>query len=69
VRGKDIYGRFPVIGVNTDDDVGQGRLLPGVSVDQYAATLGRWFGLSDAELADVFPNLRNFPVADLGFMT
>ncbi|RPH67627.1 MAG: DUF1501 domain-containing protein [Burkholderiales bacterium] len=69
VRGKDIYGRYPVIGVNTDDDVGQGRLLPAVSVDQYAATLGRWFGLSGAQLDEVFPNLRNFPLADLGFMT
>jgi uncharacterized protein (DUF1501 family) len=68
VRGKDIYGRYPVIGVNTDDDVGQGRLLPGLSVDQYAATLARWFGLSDDQLADVFPNLRNFPSSDLGFM-
>ena len=69
VRGKDIYGRYPIIGVNTDDDVGQGRLLPGLSVDQYAGTLARWFGLSDAQLADVFPNLRNFALADLGFMT
>lgn len=69
VRGKDIYGRYPVIGVNTDDDVGQGRLLPALSVDQYAGTLARWFGLSDAQLADVFPNLRNFALADLGFMT
>ena len=69
VRGRDIYGRYPVIGVNTDDDVGQGRLLPALSVDQYAGTLARWFGLSDAQLADVFPNLRNFALADLGFMT
>ncbi len=69
VRGKDIYGRYPVIGVNTDDDVGQGRLLPALSVDQYAGTLARWFGLSDAQLAEVFPNLRNFALADLGFMT
>ncbi|MCL4184223.1 MAG: DUF1501 domain-containing protein [Burkholderiaceae bacterium] len=68
VRGKDVYGRYPLIGVNTDDDVGQGRLLPGVSVDQYAATLARWFGLSDGDLGEVFPNLRNFPSADLGFM-
>jgi uncharacterized protein (DUF1501 family) len=68
VRGRDVYGRFPVIGVNTNDDVGQGRLLPGVSVDQYAATLGKWFGLSDQQLLDVMPNLKNFGVRDLGFM-
>ncbi|OJX03287.1 MAG: hypothetical protein BGO72_00685 [Burkholderiales bacterium 70-64] len=68
VRGKDIYGRYPVIGVNTADDVGQGRLLPAISVDQYAATLARWFGLDAGQLADVFPNLGNFAQADLGFM-
>ena len=68
VRGRDVYGRFPVIGVNTSDDVGQGRLLPGVSVDQYAATLGKWFGLSDQQLLDIMPNLKNFGVRNLGFM-
>jgi uncharacterized protein (DUF1501 family) len=68
VRGKDVYGRFPIIGVDTSDDVGQGRLLPGVSVDQYAATLGKWFGLSDNQLLDVMPNLANFSVRDLDFM-
>lgn len=69
VRGKDVYGRFPVIGTNTDDDVGQGRSLPAVSVDQYAGTLARWFGLSATQVDEVLPGLRNFPVADLGFMT
>jgi uncharacterized protein (DUF1501 family) len=68
VRGKDVYGRFPAIGVGTDDEVGQGRLLPAVSVDQYAATLGKWFGLSDAQLLDILPNLKNFSNHDLGFM-
>ena len=68
VRGKDIYGRYPVIGVNADDDVGQGRLLPSVSVDQYGATLARWFGLSDGDIDMVFPNIRNFGLRDLGFL-
>lgn len=70
VRGKDIYGRFPITGINTTDDVGQGRLLPVTSVDQYGATMARWFGLSEGQLDDVFPNLRNFGTArNLGFMT
>ena len=68
VRGGDIYGRFPVIGAGTDDDVGQGRLLPTIAVDQYAATLARWFGVDDARLDEVLPNLRNFATRDLGFM-
>ena len=65
VRGKDVYGRFPEIGssgngYSNPDDVGQGRLLPGMAVDQYAAALGRWFGASDTDLMTVMPNLKNF---------
>jgi len=68
VRGKDLYGAFPTIGVNTVDDVGSGRLLPKHSVDQYAGTLAKWFGLSDGQIATIFPNIVNFPQRDLGFM-
>ena len=39
------------------------------AVDQLGATLGKWFGLSDTQLLDVFPNLQNFSLRDLGFMT
>ncbi|MEI7444009.1 MAG: DUF1501 domain-containing protein [Burkholderiales bacterium] len=68
VRGKDLYGAFPTIGVNTVDDVGSGRLLPKLSVDQYAGTLAKWFGLSDPQIATIFPNIVNFAQRDLGFM-
>lgn len=68
VRGRQIAGRFPAIGINTNDDVGQGRLLPTVAVEQYASTLGRWFGASDAQLLDAMPNLANFTTRDLGLM-
>ena len=48
------------------------RLLPSTSVDQYAATLAKWFGVSNTELAGVLPNLSHFGGADyptdLGFM-
>ncbi len=66
VQGGQIHGRFPVLGVNTPDDVGQGRLLPQFSVEQYAAPLTRWMGL-DAGLQDlVLPNLRYFDRNALG---
>ena len=69
VAGGDLYGRYPLVGLDNADAVGQGRLLPSWSVDQYAATLGRWFGLTEAQLDDVFPGLVNFGSArDLGFM-
>jgi uncharacterized protein (DUF1501 family) len=67
VRGKEIYGRFPQVGINHDDEVGSGSFLPGVSVDQIGATIGRWFGVSETDLNDVFPNLPNFN-RNLGFM-
>lgn len=69
VRGNDMYGAFPEIGVGHANDIGNGALLPSISVDQYAATLASWFGLSASQLADVFPNLTNFSKRNLGFMT
>ncbi|WP_093555093.1 DUF1501 domain-containing protein [Pseudoduganella namucuonensis] len=68
VKGRDIYGQFPQIGLGHALDVGRGALLPTVSVDQYGATLGNWFGLSATQIADVFPNIGNYASRDLGFM-
>ncbi|MDN2709764.1 DUF1501 domain-containing protein [Janthinobacterium sp. SUN118] len=68
VKGRDIYGAFPTTGVGHELDVGSGALLPTTSVDQYGATLARWFGVADSQLASVFPNIGNFSRRDLGFM-
>lgn len=79
VRGGDLYGRFPAVGVknirdnnfdSSADQLANGALLPTTAVDQLGATLGRWFGLSDTQLADIFPNLAHFDPGrrDLGFM-
>ncbi|MBL0074842.1 MAG: DUF1501 domain-containing protein [Rhodocyclaceae bacterium] len=68
VRGKSFYGTAPAIANNGPDDVGQGRLLPAISVDQFGATLGSWFGVSDSELATVMPNLANYSTRNLGFL-
>jgi uncharacterized protein (DUF1501 family) len=43
-------------------------LVPTTSVYQLGATLGKWLGLTDAELLTIFPNLANFSRRDLGFM-
>jgi uncharacterized protein (DUF1501 family) len=68
VRGRRIFGRYPSLALNGPDDVGGGRMIPAVSADQYAATLARWFGIADAELVSVAPNIGNFNERDLGFM-
>jgi uncharacterized protein (DUF1501 family) len=70
VNGKNFYGAPPAVANNGPDDVGQGRLLPTTSVDQYAATLGKWFGVSDTDLLTVLPNLRNYDVStrNIGFV-
>lgn len=68
VNGKDIYGAMPQISRDSDDAIGNTRIIPTTSVDQFSATMARWFGLNNAELATVFPNLRNFATSDLGFM-
>lgn len=68
VNGQRIYGTPPAIGHNTPDDVGQGRLLPTIAVDQYAATLASWFGVSDANLSTVLPNIGNYTTRNLGFV-
>jgi uncharacterized protein (DUF1501 family) len=69
VHGQDMYGQYPVIGVNQANDVGAGRLIPTTAVDQYAGTLASWFGLSDSQVREVFPNFANFGSSPyLGFM-
>lgn len=68
VRGGDLYGQAPSLALHDDDDIGEGRIIPSTSVDQYGATLASWFGLPGADFASVFPNLHNFDNADLGFM-
>lgn len=73
-----LYGALPPSVGDTDapEDqwhIGQGRLIPSASGDQYAATLARWFGVTDSELSGLLPDLRNFTAAagyppDLGFL-
>jgi uncharacterized protein (DUF1501 family) len=63
VNGKRFYGVPPAVASNGPDDVGQGRLLPTTSVDQYAATLGKWLGVSDSNLLTLLPNLVNYNVS------
>lgn len=67
VNGGKFYGgpsagqEFPIVALGTQLDVGQGRLIPTTSIDEYGATLAKWMGSSNSELTTVFPNLSRFP--------
>ncbi|ESQ88248.1 hypothetical protein ABAC460_16445 [Asticcacaulis sp. AC460] len=68
VRGRRVVGKMPTVDLDTDTDAGQGRLIPTTSVDQYAATLARWFGVPASEIATIMPNIGRFSNSNLGFM-
>ncbi len=80
ITASDFYGMngvngtpYPHLAFNTGDDAdngtgARGRWIPATSVEQYAATLARWFGLPDANLVNVFPKIGNFANTNLGFM-
>lgn len=68
VQGNRVFGQFPTTVLNGPEDAGRGSLLPTTSVDTYAATLARWFGVSSSNLPLVLPNIGRFPSSDLGFM-
>ncbi|MDN4501109.1 DUF1501 domain-containing protein [Alteromonadaceae bacterium BrNp21-10] len=68
VKGGDIYGKMPELVIGSNDDIGEGRIIPTTSMDQYAATLATWYGLPNSAFADVFPNLTNFEQQNMGFI-
>ena len=70
VNGKKYYGTPPAVASNGPDDTGNSALIPTTSIDQYAATIGKWMGVSDSNLLSILPNLRNFNAStrNLGFI-
>jgi uncharacterized protein (DUF1501 family) len=67
-----MYGQYPTLGTdlgsfNNPNAVGS-ALIPTTSVEQYASTLGSWFGVQTSDLDAIFPNLRNFSSRNLGFV-
>jgi uncharacterized protein (DUF1501 family) len=73
VLGHTLYGTYPILRLGGPDDTDggtnpRGRWIPTTSVEQYAATLATWYGLSSADLPAVFPLISRFPTANLGFL-
>ncbi len=73
VLGHTLYGTYPTLRLGGPDDTDggsnpRGRWIPTSSVEQYAATLATWYGLSSADLSAVFPLIGRFATPNLGFM-
>lgn len=69
VKGGEMYGRMPVLALRGPDDSGRrGTWIPTTSVDEYAATLATWFGVSATDLPLVLPNIGRFATPNLGFV-
>ncbi|HZN54142.1 MAG TPA: DUF1501 domain-containing protein [Candidatus Polarisedimenticolaceae bacterium] len=60
VAGGDIYGSYPDLYLGNSLDTGRGRLIPTTSVDEYFADLALWFGVPEADLPLVLPNIGRF---------
>lgn len=73
VLGHTLYGTYPTLALGGPDDTDggsapRGRWIPTTSVEQYAATLATWYGLSSADLSAVFPLIGHFGTPNLGFL-
>ncbi|MEM9533388.1 MAG: DUF1501 domain-containing protein [Pseudomonadota bacterium] len=68
VNGGQIFGQLPDLTLDGPEDIDRGRIIPALSVEQYAATLASWFGVTNGDMDTVFPNLGNFNQSNLGFM-
>ncbi len=68
VSGGEIYGQIPVHQINGPDDITDGRWIPTIASDEYAATLALWFGVNASDLPGVLPNINRFNRISLGFL-
>lgn len=69
VKGGNIYGRMPDLTLRGVQDTGsRGQWIPTTSVDEYSATLARWFGVSATDLPIVLPNASRFAHQNVAFL-
>lgn len=66
VRGGQVLGEMAPSVLGHDQDIGRGRLIPSVSIEQYGGAMGRWLGVSENGLRDVFPRYGRFDQQALG---
>lgn len=61
LKGGQLLGTIPDLSLEGPDDFStKGRLIPTTSQDQLSASICNWFGVEDALISSIFPNLSNF---------
>ncbi len=69
VNGGQSYGHLQAFSISGPDGIGNGAWLPTTAVDQFAATLAKWFGVNPgSNMSNIFPNVSRFATPDLLFM-
>ncbi|MDK9736032.1 DUF1501 domain-containing protein [Vibrio sp. D404a] len=69
LNGGQLYGQWPSLVLDGENDFNKGRMIPTTSVEQIGATIAKWMGVrSESAMAHIFPNLANFSLQDLGFL-
>ena len=69
VKGGRLYGSMPTLILSGPDDAGTlGSWIPTIAVDQFAATLAKWFGADATAMAAVLPNLAAFSPSTIEFI-
>ncbi|HEX4482099.1 MAG TPA: DUF1501 domain-containing protein [Rudaea sp.] len=76
LNGKSIDGAFPNLAYGkmanpNANSFSRGQMIPGLSVDQYAATFAKWMDVrptGSTGVSAIFPNLANFPGGTLGLL-
>ncbi len=67
VKGGEIYGKMPQL-IPNSPDAWIDRMIPTTAMESYLATIVKWFGATESEVNDIFPNLTTFNNNDMGFM-
>jgi len=69
IKGGNIFGPLADISLDSNHFYGDygGSLIPEIPPEQLGATLARWFGVPESDIAQIFPRLRRF-APDLGFL-
>lgn len=64
VDGGKIFGDYPELTENNPLNLGRGRMIPTTAVDELAAEIATWFGISnDQDMEQIIPNIRRFHAA------